>query len=152
LRRQKTYYDLHVREKDFQVGDKVWLYDPGVAHVPSKALRVVWTGPWEVSEIRPGGVFVIQKARASKVVHGNRLRKYFGREELFVDDLPVEDTASDPIQVHVADNEEVQESDVVELAPNVNDRGGQNNHSTSRPQRVKRAPRWQSNDWELTID
>ena len=52
--RQKAWHDLHIKNKQFQQGDLVLLYDSKFLKHPGK-LQMHWLGPYLVNSITSGG-------------------------------------------------------------------------------------------------
>ena len=71
---QKDHYDLRQRGTAFQVGDSVWLLEPGMR----RKLQPPWTGPYRIVHVSPPTSYDIQlinePSSTSKRVHFNRLK------------------------------------------------------------------------------
>ncbi|KAJ8912164.1 hypothetical protein NQ315_006129 [Exocentrus adspersus] len=76
--RMKTRYDLRANTGGFQVGEKVWLYNPKRTKGKSPKLQKSWEGPYTVVTRLNDVVYRIQKNPQAKmkVVHINRLTPY----------------------------------------------------------------------------
>ena len=79
----KDYYDRKAYGTGFTVGDKVWYYDPRVKKGCSTKLNRPWKGPYVVKKKISDLVYRIQLegARVRKVVHFNKLKKCFQKEQ-----------------------------------------------------------------------
>ena len=53
--RQKSLHDRHGVAEDFQVGDRVWLYNSVIPQGRTKKLASLWKGPYTVLD-KPGVV------------------------------------------------------------------------------------------------
>jgi hypothetical protein len=49
----KHYYDRTAKEREFAVGDAVYLYNPAVKAGATPKFGRPWTGPWRVTEQSP---------------------------------------------------------------------------------------------------
>ena len=74
--KSKEYYDKESETFDFQVGQKVLLYDETVRRGRSKKLSPQYVGPYEVL-IVDGVNITIKKGRTTRKVHVNRLRPFY---------------------------------------------------------------------------
>ncbi|KAJ8913143.1 hypothetical protein NQ315_006061 [Exocentrus adspersus] len=76
--RMKTRYDLRANTGGFQVGEKVWLYNPKRTKGKSPKLQKSWEGPYTVVTRLNDVVYRIQKNPQAKmkVVHIDRLTPY----------------------------------------------------------------------------
>jgi len=75
-RTQKSYFDARVRPLNFSRGDNVWLYWPRpVIRQSQRKLQKLWTGPWQIIEIKSHVVVRIKhiKTRKTQTVHVDRL-------------------------------------------------------------------------------
>ena len=75
---QKAWHDRHIKEKHFQRGDMVLLYDKKFAKHPGK-LQMNWLGPYMIHFITDGGVvklLYLDGALLPKLVNGSRLKPY----------------------------------------------------------------------------
>ncbi|KAD1904841.1 hypothetical protein E3N88_42143 [Mikania micrantha] len=75
--RTKTLHDSHLKDnKQFQVGDRVLLYNSRLRLFPSK-LKSRWSGPYTVHVVFPYGTVEIGKEDGMILkVNGHRLKKY----------------------------------------------------------------------------
>ncbi|KAJ8916404.1 hypothetical protein NQ315_014615 [Exocentrus adspersus] len=76
--RMKTRYDLRANTRGFQVGEKVWLYNPKRSKGKSPKLQKSWEGPYSVVTRLNDIVYRIQKNPQAKmkIVHIDRLTPY----------------------------------------------------------------------------
>ncbi|KAJ8921336.1 hypothetical protein NQ315_002950 [Exocentrus adspersus] len=76
--RMKTRYDLRSNTGGFQVGEKVWLYNPKRTKGKSPKLQKSWEGPYTVVTRLNDVVYRIQKNPPAKmkIVHIDRLTPY----------------------------------------------------------------------------
>ncbi|KAJ8914139.1 hypothetical protein NQ315_016217 [Exocentrus adspersus] len=76
--RMKTRYDLRANTGGFQVGEKVWLYNPKRTKGKSPKLQKSWEGPYTVVTRLNDVVYRIQKNSQAKmkIVHIDRLTPY----------------------------------------------------------------------------
>ncbi|KAJ8913377.1 hypothetical protein NQ315_008769 [Exocentrus adspersus] len=76
--RMKTRYDLRANTGGFQVGEKVWLYNPKRTKGKSPKLQKSWEGPYIVVTRLNDVVYRIQKNSQAKmkIVHIDRLTPY----------------------------------------------------------------------------
>ena len=81
--KMKTRYDIRSNSVGFQEGDRVWLFNPKRRRGRSPKHQTNWEGPYTVKKKRINDVvYRIQQEgqRKSKVVHLDRLAKYYFRE------------------------------------------------------------------------
>ncbi|CAG2220647.1 unnamed protein product [Mytilus edulis] len=73
----KDHYDRKAFGEAFDVGDKVWYYDPRVKKGRSPKLNRPWKGPYTIKKKISDLVYRIQldNTRMRKVVHFNKLKK-----------------------------------------------------------------------------
>ena len=79
----KAFHDKKIIRKQFEVGQKVLLYDSRLKLMPGK-LRSKWIGPFQVTNVFPYGAVEIQDINSNKVfkVNGQRLKPFYeGFEE-----------------------------------------------------------------------
>lgn len=86
--RQKNYYDLKVCGQPYEVGDKVWVFNPAKTKGITPKLQSRWQGPCTILKKLSDANYIIQRPRArkSEVVHFDRLKPCFDRtceEELY---------------------------------------------------------------------
>jgi hypothetical protein len=71
----KRYYDRSAKEREFAVGDFVYLYNPVTKVGVSAKFRRPWVGPWQITEKRSRLNYVITDQRGKQVVvHVKRLK------------------------------------------------------------------------------
>ncbi|KAL0448653.1 UNVERIFIED_CONTAM: hypothetical protein Slati_1421700 [Sesamum latifolium] len=84
----KAFHDSFILRKQFDVGQKVLLYNSRLKLMPGK-LRSRWIGPFEVSHIFPYGAVEIKSFDTGKTfkVNGHRLKPFMSGDtvENFVD-------------------------------------------------------------------
>ena len=66
---QQVYYNRHSCQRQFKVGDPVWLSVPTAGKLDPK-----WEGGWTVTKVESPVTIQIQKANKTRVVHVNRLQ------------------------------------------------------------------------------
>ena len=89
----KAFHDKKIHRKQFEVGQKVLLYDSRLKLMPGK-LRSKWIGPFIVTNVFPYGAVEIQNNKTSKVlkVNGHRLKLFYeGFEEHIVQRVMLEE-------------------------------------------------------------
>ncbi|KAL5583011.1 hypothetical protein UlMin_015453 [Ulmus minor] len=78
--RTKAWHDKHILKREFQVGQKVLLYNSRLRLFPGK-LRSRWSGPFIVSRVFPyGAIEVTHETKGTFKVNGQRLKPYFEEE------------------------------------------------------------------------
>ncbi|KAL0289867.1 UNVERIFIED_CONTAM: hypothetical protein Sangu_2598900 [Sesamum angustifolium] len=84
----KAFHDIFILRKQFDIGQKVLLYNSRLKLNPSK-LRSSWIGPFEVSNVFPYGAVEIKSFDTGKTfkVNGHRLKPFLMGDniESFVD-------------------------------------------------------------------
>ncbi|XP_016173146.1 uncharacterized protein LOC107615609 [Arachis ipaensis] len=77
----KAFHDHHICKKDFQEGDKVFLYNSRLKFMPGK-LRSRWDGPFKVKEVKPYRVVKLFHPQSGVTfkVNGYRVKKYHGHK------------------------------------------------------------------------
>lgn len=73
----KQNYDRNSLIREFDVGDKVLLYDESVRRGRSKKLTSLWIGPYKIIKKNSDVNYTIQKAKNKQTVHANRLKFYY---------------------------------------------------------------------------
>lgn len=68
-RRQKQQYDVHAQERNFHVGDPVWLSIPTAGKLDPR-----WEGKWIIRAVKSPVNMEISDGQRTKVVHINRIR------------------------------------------------------------------------------
>ena len=73
----KYWHDKHILKKEFEVGQKVLLFNSRLKLFPGK-LRSRWSGPFTITKVFPyGAVEVMNDEYGSFKVNGQRLKPYF---------------------------------------------------------------------------
>ena len=82
--RHKQLYDKHAPVKEFDVGDRVWLYTPAVKPGQTKKLSSLWKGPYTVIDKCGPVDYRIQLIGGTQVfvVHRDRLKLCCGAPSL----------------------------------------------------------------------
>lgn len=80
--RTKTWYDQKARKIHFEVGQKVWFYNPRRMKGRTPKLQSSWEGPYSVVKKLSDVVYCIHKSNKhkNKIIHTDRLAPYFERE------------------------------------------------------------------------
>lgn len=80
--RVKSWYDQKARKISFQVGQKVWFYNPGKMIGRAPKLQRSWEGPFIIVKRLNDVVFCIQKLvrHKKKVVHADKLALFTKRQ------------------------------------------------------------------------
>ncbi|XP_048228905.1 uncharacterized protein LOC125369785 [Ricinus communis] len=75
--RTKKWHDQRIREpKEFQVGDRVLLYNSRLCLFPRK-LQTRWSGPFQIGQVFPYGVVELHHPEKGNFkVNGHRLKRY----------------------------------------------------------------------------
>lgn len=83
--KRNIQYNKKTRERNFVLGDLVYLKDLSSTIGVSKKLAKRWKGPYRVIEITGPVNYRIRKvnSREEQVVHVNRLKKYYEKERVF---------------------------------------------------------------------
>lgn len=75
--RTKKWHDKHILKRNFEVGQKVLLYNSRLRLFPGK-LRSRWSGPFTVTRVFPyGAIEVSNDSNSTFKVNGQRLKPYF---------------------------------------------------------------------------
>ena len=80
--RQQKYYDKHVKQKQFKIGDKVLLYDSATQHTHGDKFRDIYKeGIFVVHEVLNNGTYKLrdEKDRVTKITTGDRLKEFHSR-------------------------------------------------------------------------
>ncbi|KAG8647521.1 hypothetical protein MANES_09G078408v8 [Manihot esculenta] len=88
----KASHDNHLSRKQFEVGDKVLLFDSRLKLFPGK-LRSRWIGPFIVEHTYPHGAVDIRSIETGKIfkVNGHHLKLYFeGFAVQVVEEIPLQ--------------------------------------------------------------
>ena len=74
--RRKQEYDLKVKPRSFEIGEKVWYLYPRRYTAKSPKWQRHYTGPYQVVKVLPPADYVIQKSKRSEpfVVHADKLK------------------------------------------------------------------------------
>ncbi|KAL5571659.1 hypothetical protein UlMin_021256 [Ulmus minor] len=76
----KAWHDKHILRRNFEVGQKVLLYNSRLRLFPGK-LRSRWSGPFLVTKVFPyGAVEISHETKGTFKVNGQRLKHYFDGE------------------------------------------------------------------------
>ena len=71
----KRYYDRRARDRNFAVGEYVYLYNPAIKAGLSSKFRKPWTGPWLVTARRSHLNYTLVNERGKEMtVHVNRMK------------------------------------------------------------------------------
>jgi hypothetical protein len=76
--REKSWHDRHIKQKRFQVGDLVLLYDNKFMQHPRK-FRMHWLGPYVIKYVTEAGVVQLEMLNGEVLggmVNGSRLKLY----------------------------------------------------------------------------
>ncbi|CAN6476557.1 unnamed protein product [Victoria cruziana] len=73
--KMKAFHDKKILRKDFELGQKVWVYDSRLHLFPSK-LKSRWIGPAIVQHVHPSGAVKVKRGRNHFTVNGQRLKPY----------------------------------------------------------------------------
>ena len=86
--RMKTRYDRRANMKEFQENDLVWFYNPQRRIGKSPKLQQDWEGPYRIIKKINDVIYRIQKGPRTKmkVIHVDRLAKYFGGDKTVRDE------------------------------------------------------------------
>ena len=78
----KRVHDAKLRKKEFEVGQKVWLYNSKLKFFPGK-LRSKWMGPYVVTRVGQLGDVTIEdpKDGVRQTVNGHRLKPFLDGNE-----------------------------------------------------------------------
>ncbi|XP_022852299.1 uncharacterized protein LOC111373934 [Olea europaea var. sylvestris] len=76
--RTKKWHDMHIQRREFEVGQKVLLYNSRLKLFPGK-LRSRWSSPYTVTKVLPcGAIQVSHETKGTFTVNGQRLKHYWG--------------------------------------------------------------------------
>ena len=76
--RENAWHDRHVKNKIFQIGDLVLLYDGKFVKFPGK-FKTHWLGPYRIQQVTDGGVVQLSKLNGEllpTLINGSRLKLY----------------------------------------------------------------------------
>ncbi|KAJ8940902.1 hypothetical protein NQ314_010542 [Rhamnusium bicolor] len=110
IRRNKQY-DRKTKERNFELGDLVYLKDLSTTVGISKKLAKSWKGLYRVIEVIGPVNYKIRKVngRDEQVVHVNRLKKYYEKERQ-LDGTEDEDNREEALNGSDEEDEEKQDS------------------------------------------
>ena len=75
-KKTKKWHDQHIRRKQFEVGQKVLLFNSRLKLFPGK-LHSKWSRPFTVSKVHPhGAVEDTHDTKGTFIVNGKRLKSY----------------------------------------------------------------------------
>jgi predicted aspartyl protease len=85
----KASYDKKAKQRRFQVGDEVWMYNPAHRRHLSRKLQHLWKGPFKIAKLVPGTectyrLKTMQGRMLSAPVHSDRLKKYVDPNERLI--------------------------------------------------------------------
>ena len=85
--RTKLYHDKRIRPREFEIGQKVLLYNSRFKLFPGK-LRTKWSGPFEISKVYESGAVVLKADDGREfTVNGQRVKHYLGDEVRFIEQI-----------------------------------------------------------------
>ena len=76
--REKAWHDRHIKNKTFQIGDLVLLYDSKFLKFPGK-FKTHWLGPYQIQQVTEGGAAQLSQLNGElllKLINGSRLKIY----------------------------------------------------------------------------
>jgi hypothetical protein len=77
--REKAWHDRHIKNKIFQIGDLVLLYDSKFIKFPGK-FKTHWLGPYQIRQITDGGAIQLSTLSGEflpTLINGSRLKLYY---------------------------------------------------------------------------
>ncbi|KAK4309250.1 hypothetical protein Pmani_007956 [Petrolisthes manimaculis] len=139
-------YNQRVREARYAVGDRVWLYNPRRKRGLSPKLQSSWEGPYHVQEVMSDVTYRIRRGQnRSRVVHVDRLWRYFGPGHYSWGNGQGEETVEsgeDEDLEDVEEEEETPDEEEVEMWENGAIQVGDSPDPEQRPCRNRRRPGW----------
>ena len=76
--KMKAWHDKHITRKEFEVGQRVLLFNSRLKLFPGK-LKSRWSGPFTVTQVFPHGVAeIMHPEKGTFKVSTQRLKPYFG--------------------------------------------------------------------------
>ncbi|XP_022871444.1 uncharacterized protein LOC111390614 [Olea europaea var. sylvestris] len=76
--RTKKWHDMHIQRQEFEVGQKMLLYNSRLKLFPGK-LRSRWSNPHTVTKVLPyGAIQVSHETKGTFIVNEQRLKHYWG--------------------------------------------------------------------------
>ncbi|XP_076942851.1 uncharacterized protein LOC143612863 [Bidens hawaiensis] len=81
--KMKKVHDANIRLKNFEVGQKIWLYNTGMKLFPGK-LKSKWTSPYSVVRVGNHGQYKIEDFddHVRQVLNGYRLKPYLEMKDI----------------------------------------------------------------------
>ena len=76
--REKAWHDRHIKNKTFQIGDLVLLYDSKFLKFPGK-FKTHWLGPYQIQKVTEGGAVQLSQLNGELLptwINGSRLKLY----------------------------------------------------------------------------
>ena len=76
--REKAWHDRHIKNKTFQIGDLVLLYDSKFLKFPWK-FKTHWLGPYQIQQVTEGGAAQLSQLNGELLptwINGSRLKPY----------------------------------------------------------------------------
>ena len=76
--REKAWHDRHIKNKTFQIGDLVLLYDSKFLKFPGK-FKTHWLGPYQIQQVIEGGAVQLSQLNGELLptwINGSRLKLY----------------------------------------------------------------------------
>ena len=76
--REKAWHDRHIKNKTFQIGDLVLLYDSKFIKFLGK-FNTHWLGPYQIQQVTEGGVVQLNQLNGELLptwINGSRLKLY----------------------------------------------------------------------------
>ena len=76
--REKAWHDRHIKNKTFQIGDLVLLYDSKFLKFPGK-FKTHWLGPYQIQQVTEGGAAQLSQLNGELLptwINGSRLKPY----------------------------------------------------------------------------
>ena len=76
--REKAWHDRHIKNKTFQIGDLVLLYDSKFLKFPGK-FKTHWLGPYQIQQVTEGGAVQLSQLNGELLptwINGSRLKLY----------------------------------------------------------------------------
>ena len=76
--REKAWHDRHIKNKTFQIGDLVLLYDSKFLKFPGK-FKTHWLGPYQIQQVTKGGAVQLSQLNGELLptwINGSRLKLY----------------------------------------------------------------------------
>ena len=77
----KKWHDHQIQQREFQIGDKVLLFNSRLKFFPGK-LKSKWSGPFQVLKTIPHRTYEILGENGPFLVNGQRLKFYHGNHDI----------------------------------------------------------------------